>query len=41
LGDAGLIKSHISIDERPDVVDDKSRVGDEEIDQVIDKGRTG
>ena len=37
----GFIKSRISIDERPDVVDDKCRVGDWEIDLVIGKGRTG
>jgi len=37
----GFIKSRISIDERPDVVDDKSRVGDWEIDLVIGKGHSG
>jgi IS30 family transposase len=37
----GFIKNRISIDERPDVVDDKSRVGDWEIDLVIGKGHSG
>jgi IS30 family transposase len=37
----GFIKSRISIDERPDVVDDKCRVGDWEIDLVIGKGHSG
>jgi IS30 family transposase len=37
----GFIKNRISIDERPHVVDDKSRVGDWEIDLVIGKGHSG
>ena len=37
----GFIKNRISIDKRPDVVDDKSRVGDWEIDLVIGKGHSG
>ena len=37
----GFIKSRISIDERPHVVDDKSRMGDWEIDLVIGKGHSG
>jgi IS30 family transposase len=37
----GFIKNRISIDERPDVVDDKSRIGDWEIDLVIGKGHSG
>jgi IS30 family transposase len=37
----GGIKSLISIDERPHVVDDKSRMGDWEIDRVIGKGHSG
>ena len=37
----GLIKNRISIDERPQVVDDKSRIGDWEIDLVIGKGHSG
>jgi len=35
----GHIKNRVSIDERPNIVDDKSRVGDWEIDLVIGKGR--
>jgi IS30 family transposase len=37
----GFIKNRVSIDERPQVVDDKSRVGDWEIDLVIGKGHSG
>lgn len=37
----GFIKNRISIDERPQVVDDKSRIGDWEIDLVIGKGHSG
>ena len=37
----GFIKNRISIDERPPVVDDKSRIGDWEIDLVIGKGHSG
>ena len=37
----GHIKNRVSIDERPDVVDDKSRIGDWEIDTVIGKGHSG
>ena len=37
----GFIKNRISIDERPHVVDDKSRMGDWEIDLVIGKGHSG
>jgi IS30 family transposase len=37
----GFIKNRISIDERPHVVDDKSRIGDWEIDLVIGKGHSG
>ncbi|WP_297824025.1 hypothetical protein [uncultured Paraglaciecola sp.] len=37
----GFIKNRISIDERPPVVDDKSRIGDWEIDLVIGKGTVG
>jgi IS30 family transposase len=37
----GQIKNRISIDDRPQVVDDKSRVGDWEIDTVIGKGHSG
>jgi len=33
----GQIKNAVSIDERPDVVDQKSRIGDWEIDKVIGK----
>ncbi|MDP0590033.1 MAG: IS30 family transposase [Candidatus Endonucleobacter bathymodioli] len=35
------IKKRVSIDERPSVVDDKSRIGDWEIDTVISKGHSG
>ncbi|WP_255358628.1 IS30 family transposase [Moritella sp. JT01] len=37
----GYIKNRISIDERPQVVDDKSRIGDWEIDLIIGKGHSG
>jgi len=37
----GYIKNRVSIDERPTVVDDKSRIGDWEIDLVIGKGHSG
>ncbi len=37
----GQIKNRISIDERPKVVDDKTRIGDWEIDTVIGKGHSG
>lgn len=37
----GFIKNRISIDERPSIVEDKSRIGDWEIDLVIDKGHSG
>ena len=37
----GQIKNRVSIDDRPKVVDDKSRVGDWEIDTVIGKGHSG
>jgi IS30 family transposase len=37
----GFIKNRVSIDERPSVVEDKSRVGDWEIDLVIGKGHSG
>jgi|TARA_Y100000031_G_C8163451_1_gene358179 IS30 family transposase len=37
----GFIKNRVSIDERPPVVDEKSRVGDWEIDLVIGKGHSG
>ncbi len=35
------IKNRVSIDDRPQVVDDKSRMGDWEIDTVIGKGHSG
>ncbi|MDP0588072.1 MAG: IS30 family transposase [Candidatus Endonucleobacter bathymodioli] len=35
------IKNRMSIDERPSVVDDKSRIGDWEIDTVLGKGYSG
>jgi IS30 family transposase len=38
---SGQIKNRVSIDERPAVVDEKSRVGDWEIDTVIGKGHSG
>jgi transposase, IS30 family len=37
----GHIKNRVSIDERPAVVDEKSRIGDWEIDLVIGKGHSG
>lgn len=37
----GQIKNRVSIDDRPKVVDDKSRIGDWEIDTVIGKGHSG
>lgn len=37
----GCIKNRVSIDERPDVVDENSRAGDWEIDLVIGKGHSG
>ena len=37
----GQIKNRVSIDDRPSVVDEKSRVGDWEIDTVIGKGHSG
>jgi len=37
----GYIKNRISIDERPQIVDEKGRVGDWEIDLVIGKGHSG
>jgi transposase, IS30 family len=38
---SGQIKNRVSIDDRPLVVDEKSRVGDWEIDTVIGKGHSG
>ena len=37
----GQIRDRVSIDERPAVVDEKSRIGDWEIDTVIGKGHSG
>ena len=37
----GQISNRISIDDRPSVVDDKSRIGDWEIDTMIGKGHSG
>ena len=37
----GQIRNRIGIEERPNIVDDKSRVGDWEIDTVIGKGHSG
>lgn len=37
----GHIKNRVSIDERPAIVDEKSRIGDWEIDLVIGKGHSG
>jgi len=37
----GHIKNAISIEQRPQVVDDKSRIGDWEIDTIIGKGHSG
>ena len=41
LAGRGCIKNRVSIDERPKVVDRKSRIGDWEIDLVIGKGHSG
>ncbi len=38
---SGQIKNRVSIDDRPLVVDEKSRVGDWEIDTVIGRGHSG
>ena len=37
----GFIKNRVSIDERPHIVDTRSRIGDWEIDLVIGKGHSG
>ena len=37
----GQIKNRVSIDDRPQIVDDKSRIGDWEIDTMIGKGHSG
>jgi len=37
----GQIKNRVSIDDRPDVVDNKARIGDWEIDTMIGKGHSG
>lgn len=37
----GQIKNRVSIEDRPGIVDDKSRIGDWEIDTVIGKGHSG
>ncbi len=37
----GLIKNRVGIEERPAIVDEKSRLGDWEIDLVIGKGHSG
>lgn len=37
----GQIKDRVSIDERPQIVDEKSRIGDWEIDTMIGKGHSG
>jgi len=37
----GQIKDRVSIEERPDIVDERSRIGDWEIDTVIGKGHSG
>ncbi len=37
----GQIKNRVSIDDRPAIVDEKSRVGDWEIDTMIGKGHSG
>ena len=37
----GQIRNRVSIDERPDIVDEKTRIGDWEIDTVIGKGHSG
>jgi len=41
LAGRGYIKDRVGIEERPSIVDDKSRVGDWEIDLVIGKGHSG
>ena len=41
LAGRGYIKNRVSIDERPGIVDEKSRIGDWEIDLVIGKGHSG
>lgn len=40
-GSRGQIKNRVSIDERPAIVDNKTRVGDWEMDLVIGKGHSG
>lgn len=37
----GQIKNRVSIDDRPEIVEEKSRVGDWEIDTMIGKGHSG
>lgn len=37
----GQINGRVSIDERPEIVDEKSRIGDWEIDTMIGKGHSG
>jgi transposase, IS30 family len=37
----GIIKNRVSIDERPEIVDQKSRMGDWEGDTVIGKNHRG
>jgi IS30 family transposase len=37
----GQIKNRVSIDDRPSIVDDKTRIGDWEIDTMIGKGHSG
>jgi IS30 family transposase len=37
----GQIKNRVSIDERPEIVDERSRIGDWEIDTVIGRGHSG
>lgn len=37
----GHIKNRVSIDDRPSIVDNKSRIGDWEIDTIIGKGHSG
>jgi IS30 family transposase len=41
LAGRGHIKNRVSIDERPKIVDEKTRIGDWEIDLVIGKGHSG
>jgi IS30 family transposase len=36
-----IIKNHVSIDERPEIVDQKTRIGDWEGDTVIGKNHKG